>query len=125
MDNAKRNRSADNSAIKPPKRKRSSNRFFAEVAKGKVSFRIVYRSESDGKIPRSKWQWVEVALCNAFLDLLKEIPGPLPECTYAGWFQKAVKLIACDDDMLAELYNASRPRVRAWIHNICSTRQQR
>ena len=61
------------------------------------------------------------------------MPGPLPECTDAGWFQGAVKLIASTDDRSAEMYKAavskvgqvyqvfeaadvpSRPRARAWI----------
>ena len=91
-DNAKRSRSADNSAINPLKRKRtapSNNRSFAEVAKGKRILGIVDRSDPDDKVPRSKWQGVEVALCNVFLDVLKEMPGLLPECTDAGWFQGA------------------------------------
>ena len=84
VDNAKRNRSADNSDIMPSKRKRtapSSNRSFAKVTKGKRILGIVDRIDPDGKIPRSQWQWADVGrrgLCNAFLDVLKEMPGPLP-----------------------------------------------
>ena len=87
VDNAKRNGSADNSAINPPKRKRAvprSNRSFAEVAKGKMILGIVDHSDPDSKIPRSKWQWVDVALCNAFLDVLKEMPGPLQSVLMLG-----------------------------------------
>ena len=48
-----------------------------------------------------------------FLIVLKEMPGPLPECTDAGWFQRAVKLIACDDDRLAKLYKAAVSKTKA------------
>ena len=65
----------------------SSNRSLAKVDKGKRILGIVDRSDPVGRIPRSKWQWVEVALCNALVDVSKEMPGPLPECTDAGWFQ--------------------------------------
>ena len=105
VDNGKRNRSTDISSINPPKRRRtapSSNRSFAEVAKGERIFSIVDLSNADGKTSRSQCQWVEVALCNAFLDVLKEMSGQLSECTVAGWFQEAVKLIGSDDDRSAE-----------------------
>ena len=57
VENGKRNRSADNSAVNPPKRTRtapSSNKSFAELAKGKRILAIVDRSDSDGKISRSQ-----------------------------------------------------------------------
>ena len=77
------------------------------VAKGKTILSIVDQSDLDVKIPRSQWQWIQIPLCNAFLDVLKEKPGLLPQCSDAGWFHGAVKLIACDDDRSAELYKAA------------------
>ena len=52
-----------------------------------------------------------VALYNTFLNVLKEVPGLLAECTEAGWFQRAVKLIAFDDARSAELYKAAVSKV--------------
>jgi len=72
------------------------------------------------------------------LKVLYENPGPLPDCTDAGWYQGNVKLIACEDERSAALYKAainkvgevnpgaklavceaadipSRPRARVWL----------
>lgn len=138
-DTAKRNRSIDKGVEKAPKRQRVNPAIsFAEVTRGKRLIAVIDRNDPEGRIPRDQWKYVVSAVTGVCMDVVNENPGDFPSCTDAGWYQGAVKVIACDNDRSAELYKAAvakigevyagaklevceaadipcRPRARVWL----------
>lgn len=139
VDTAKRNRSIDKGVEKAPKKQRvNPNISFAEVARGKRLIAVIDRNDPEGRIPKDQWKYVLSAVTGVCMDVVNENPGDFPSCTDAGWYQGAVKVIACENDRSAELYKAAvskigevypgaklevceaadipcRPRARVWL----------
>jgi len=59
----------------------------------------------------TNWVWLDEPLRQWPLKVLDENPGPPPYCTDAGWYQSNVKLIACEDERSAALYQAAINKV--------------
>ncbi|XP_032598565.2 uncharacterized protein LOC116806414 [Drosophila grimshawi] len=111
-------------------------RSFAHITKERIMIRVFNKGNTDRKIPKNQWAWVEGALAVRCFELITREPGPPPVCKDVGWYQGNNKVIACDDVRSVELYRAaiasvgevypgarlikwsevqSRPQARIWI----------
>lgn len=88
---------------RPKPAPRTDNRSFSEVIKNNLTRAIVNRSDSDGAISHDQWDVVNHKLSGVFWRILKENPGPPPQCADAGWYHGRVKLMACADERSASL----------------------
>ncbi|XP_065370822.1 uncharacterized protein LOC135962846 [Calliphora vicina] len=91
-------------ATKRPKSHRSFDKSFSEVAKGHLVRAVIDRSDSDCSISHANWDMVRRKLMGVFWRVLKENPGPPPQCDDAGWYRGRVKLMACSNERSAMLF---------------------
>ncbi|KAH8360140.1 hypothetical protein KR093_011039, partial [Drosophila rubida] len=84
-----------------------SKKTFVDIARGRKLIGLIDNGNVDGKIPHSQWYWIQASLASITLEVLRDNPGPPPSCADAGWFQGNIKLIACDNDRSAALYQSA------------------
>jgi len=60
---------------------------------------LIDRRNLEGRIPRNKWKAVD------------EKPGTSPFCMDAGWYQGSIKVVACDSQRSADLYNQATSKL--------------
>lgn len=53
----------------------------ADVARKRTIIDVVYEGNSQGKISRAQWEWVQASLTNAKLKMPLSNPSLLPSCT--------------------------------------------
>ena len=73
------------------------------MAKNHLARAVIDRSVSDGAISHQRWDLVKQKLLGVFWKILKDNPGPPPQCDDIGWYQGHVKLMACVDERSASL----------------------
>ena len=76
---------------------------YSEVAKGHLIRAVIDRSDPDCAISHTNWDIVRRKLMGVFWKVLKENPGPSPQCDDAGWYRSRVKLMACSNERSAML----------------------
>ncbi|KAH8320346.1 hypothetical protein KR074_001178, partial [Drosophila pseudoananassae] len=87
---AKRQRSTEGEAPQAKKRKaqpQPSNRWFAEVTKGRTLIGVLDKGSKDGLIPKDLWRRVVNELHGRFVKEMLRCGEPPPECKDAGWYQ--------------------------------------
>ena len=102
--NSKRRKAEDESSISNT-HSRLQARSYKDLAKDRIIWAIVDRSNSDGTISSSNWISVDIpAITAKFLKIMRDNPGPPPQCEDVGWYQGHIKLIACADEHSAQMY---------------------
>lgn len=76
---------------------------FNEVIKNHLVRAVIDRSNADCTISHANWELVRKSLMKVLGLVLKNNPGPFPQCEDAGWFRGRVKLMACSNDRSALL----------------------
>ena len=109
----KRRRTAEESSISKPTQStntqpRPQARSYKDLAKDRIIWAIIDRSNSDGTISASNWKSVVTpAITAKFLKIIRDNPGPPPQCEDVGWYQGHIKLIACADEHSAQMYKSA------------------
>jgi len=101
---AKRQRSLDLPGPSAKRSKIQSSVSFAEITKNRVLLGLIDSGNSEGRIPRNKWNAVESQLSLICLRMMREKPSTSPCCMDAGWYQGSVKVVACGGQRSADLY---------------------
>ncbi len=106
---AERQRSAEEakpSAKRPKTKGVTPAKSFADVARNRIIIGVLDEGDPEGKISRAQWKWMQVALTNVALEVLRNTGTPL-SCTDAGWYKGQINMIACDDERSVQLYKAA------------------
>lgn len=77
---------------------------FNEVAKDALILAVIDRNVGDGTISPANWKLVKSAIDRVYWEILEQNPGPVPQCSDAGWHQGHIKIIACKNERSAFLY---------------------
>ncbi|XP_037809638.1 uncharacterized protein LOC119602278 [Lucilia sericata] len=84
----------------PPK---PHDRTSGEVVENQFTRAVIDRGDIDGAMSPSRWDIVRKKLMGVFWEVLKQNPGPPPQCEDGGWFHNRVKLMACSNERSALL----------------------
>ncbi|XP_054729581.1 uncharacterized protein LOC129238546, partial [Anastrepha obliqua] len=135
-----RSQEEDVSKEKRPKIGGGPPKSFSEVAKqaSSIILGVMDSGREDGAISREEWKRVASAISAVFMKVVRENPGPPPNCESAGWHYGSYKRIVCADERSALMYRAAvalvgevwegaklkvvdrrdlpvRPRARVWL----------
>jgi len=102
----KRQRSQKTPGISAKKSRAQVGKSFAQTAKERILIGVLDRGDSEGRIPENQWKWMGTSRATRCFEMLKKIPEPPQVFKDVSWYQRSVKVIACDDERSAELYKA-------------------